>query len=277
MKVSLFNNFGAKNSSPVFESIAQGLSALGHTVCYHDNSADAAVIWSMLWTGRMRNNQQVYAEFANRPVIVAEVGMIQRNHTWKLGLGGTTYHNYPAQTEDSDRANKLGIQCREWRNTGSKILIACQRTDSQQWQGQPRLDIWLTETVNKIRQHSDRPIVVRTHPRGQAATISGCLIEKPQQIQHTYDDFDYQRSLSTSWAVVNYNSGPGSIAVINGVPAFVGKNSMAFPVANTDLSQIETPNKPDRTAWLNWLAHSEWTTDEIATGYPLQRLLNTLC
>ena len=84
MKISLFNNFGAKNSVPVFQAIAQGLVAQGHTVVYHDLTADVAVIWSMLWTGRMRPNQEVYEAFRRqgKPVIVAEVGMIQRGQIW---------------------------------------------------------------------------------------------------------------------------------------------------------------------------------------------------
>ena len=273
MKISLFNNFGAKNSVPVFEAIAQGLKRLGHQVVYHDSTADAAVIWSMLWTGRMRNNQQVYTEFAGRPVIVAEVGMLHRNHTWKLGLGGTNLQHYPQQIEDADRARKLGIVCRPWRSSGSNIVIACQRTDSQQWQLQPALNTWLAHTVARIRQYTDRPIVVRPHPRGQAVSITGCVVERPQPVQHTYDDFDYLRSLDNAWAVVNYNSGPGPVAVINGVPVFVDQSSLASPVGNLDLSSIETPSRPDREQWANWLAHSEWTVQEIATGEPLTRLL----
>lgn len=278
MRISLFNNFGAKNSAPVFQAIAQGLLAAGHSIVNHDNSADVAVIWSMLWTGRMRGNREVYHTFRSqgRPVIVAEVGMIQRNKTWKLGINGTGFANYPTHVDDGNRAVKLGIHCGAWRSAGSNIVIACQRTDSEQWSGQPTLTDWLSNTVHTIRQHTDRPIVIRPHPRGQAVNMPGYIIERPQQIYNTYDDFDYMKSLDNAWAVVNYNSGPGPQAVIAGVPAFVDSSSLASPVGNLDLKDIDCPARPDRTEWANWLAHSEWTTEEIATGYPLQRLLNTL-
>lgn len=278
MKISLFNNFGAKNSVPVFAAIEKGLHAIGHQVVHHSESADAAVIWSMLWQGRMRGNRSIYHTFrsSQRPVIVAEVGMINRNQTWKLGVNGTGFSNYPMHIDDDQRAVKLGIQCRPWRSAGSNIVIACQRTDSEQWQGQPLLTTWLSDTISTIRQYTDRPIVIRPHPRGQAVNMPGYIIERPQQIYNTYDDFDYMKSLDNAWAVVNYNSGPGPQAIIAGVPAFVDASSMASPVGNLDLSQIETPARPDRNEWVNWLAHSEWTTTEIATGYPLQRLLNTL-
>jgi hypothetical protein len=79
--------------------------------------------------------------------------------------------------------------------------------------------------------------------------------------------------LKTTWAVINHNSGPGSQAIINGVPAFVGASSLAAPVGNLDLSQIENPLRPDRTQWIEQLAHTEWTTAEIESGVPLKRLL----
>jgi hypothetical protein len=48
---------------------------------------------------------------------------------------------------------------------------------------------------------------------------------------------------------------------------------LAAPVANLDLAQIENPLRPDRTQWIEQLAHTEWTTAEIESGVPLQRLL----
>jgi hypothetical protein len=120
-----------------------------------------------------------------------------------------------------------------WTNAGYNIVIAAQRSDSEQWAGQPPTVAWLTETANTIRKYTDRPIVIRPHPRQRISDIPGCVIEMPRPIQGTYDSFDYDRCLSTAWAVVNHNSGPGSQAVLNGVPAFVDSSSLAAPVGNT--------------------------------------------
>jgi hypothetical protein len=167
----------------------------------------------------------------------------------------------------------LGIELQPWQTSGNNIVIACQRADSEQWQGQPALHQWLSQTVTTIKKHSDRPIVVRSHPRQRLQHIEGCVYETPQSVINTYDSFDFDRSLKNAWCVVNWNSGPGSQAVINGVPSFVGPTSLAAPVANIDLTQIENPLRPDRDQWLNHLAHTEWTTQEIATGLPLRSLL----
>ncbi len=274
MKISLFNNFGAKNSVPVFQAIAQGLVSQGHTVTYHDTTADAAVIWSMLWTGRMRPNQEVYDAFQRqgKPVIVAEVGMIQRGRTWKIGLNGTGIGSYNFDNLMPNRAAALGLSLRPWRS-GSNIVIAMQRHDSQQWAGLPGVNAWLANVVKQIKQYSDRPIIVRPHPRGTCPAPQGCLIDKPQMTQGTYDDFDFDRVLSTAHCVLNWNSGPGPQALIAGVPAFVGPESLASTIANWDLAQIENPPRPDRTAWLEQLAHTEWTVEEIRSGLPFTRLV----
>ena len=274
MKISLFNNFGAKNSVPVFQAIAQGLAAQGHTVVYHDPTADVAVIWSMLWSGRMRPNQEVYATFKRqgRPVIVAEIGMIQRGQTWKIGINGTGISSYNFDNLIPNRADNLNLKLQPWRN-GSNIVIAMQRQDSEQWHGQPPMNQWLESTVAEIRKHSDRPVVIRPHPRSGCNIPSGCLIDRPQFNAGSYDDFDFDRVLESAHCVVNWNSGPGPQAVIHGVPAFVGPSSLASPIANWNLSQIENPPRSERSVWLEQLAHTEWTVEEIKTGVPFTRLV----
>ena len=271
MKISLFDNYGAKNSVSVFAAIEQGLRAVGHQVVKHDVDADAAVIWSMLWNGRMRPNREVWQQFQGRPIIVAEVGMLRRDHTWKIGLGGTGINAYRFDNLIPNRARQLGLTLKPWRQ-GSNVVIAVQRTDSEQWRGQPPLQQWLQNTVDEIRKHTDRPIMIRPHPRGSAVMPAGCFLQKPNFTAGTYDSYDFDRGLDTAWCVVNWSSGPGPQSVIAGVPAFVGPDSLASPIANWDFSQIENPPRPDRTAWLDRLAHTEWTVEEIASGVPFTHL-----
>ena len=274
MKISLFNNFGALNSVPVFQAIAQGLVSQGHNVVYHDLTADAAVIWSMLWIGRMRPNQEVYETFRRqgKPVIVAEVGMIQRGQTWKIGINGTGINSYNFDNLIANRAASLGLGLKPWRS-GTNIVIAMQRHDSQQWTGLPNVNTWLASVVKEVKQYSHRPIVVRPHPRNACSIPSECLIDRPKVKSGTYDDFDFDRVLGTAHCVLNWNSGPGPQALMAGIPAFVGPASLASAIANWDLSQIENPPRPDRSVWLEQLAHTEWTVEEIKSGLPFSRLV----
>lgn len=274
MKISIFNKFGALNSQPVFEAFQAGLDQLGIDYDFHNETADIAVIWSMVWAGRMLPNQQVWQRFraAGKPVIVLEVGTIHRGKTWKVGLNGTGLNSFYYQNLDFDRAEKLNLQVRPWTQSGRHIVIATQRTDSEQWSGMPSANNWLSHVVNTVKSYTSRPIVVRSHPREKIIVPTGCLHYLPKKIVDSYDDYDFEKSIANAWAVINWNSGPGVKSVLAGVPAFVGASSLARPVANLRLSAIENPVRPDRTEWLIKLAHTEWTLEEIASGQPIERL-----
>ena len=41
---------------------------------------------------------------------------------------------------------------------------------------------------------------------------------------------------------------------------------MSYPVANTDLSKIESPDMPDRDQWLYDLGYANWSMHEVENG-----------
>lgn len=278
MRFGLFDKQAARNSTPVWQALRQGLDRLGMQHASQDTQADVAIIWSVLWAGRMRANRDVWKLFrdSGRPVIVAEVGMLDRGRTWKLGINGTGGEAIWGQGLDPNRPTQLGIQLDPWRDQGRDIVICLQRSDSHQWRDQPPVTQWLNQTIDCVRDHTSRSITVRCHPRQRISVPYGVSESVCRPVANTYDDFDFDQVLSGAWAVINWNSGPGVQAVLRGVPAFVGDTSLAAPVANLDLAQIETPSRPDRSNWLIDVCHTEWTCPEIATGYPLERLLRSL-
>lgn len=281
MNISIFNKFGALNSVPVFAAFQEGCKRHRIRVTEHNSAADVAVIWSQLWAGRMAPNRAVWQEFiaSGRPVIILEVGQLNRGVTWKMGINGVNARGWFGEGTESGRAKKLAVRLQPWHQ-GDHILIAMQRSDSEQWAGLLPPEKWLDNTVAKLREHTDRPIVVRPHPRQKLQPKMGIKFQTPVALRGTYDEFDFRSNLPRAWAVVNENSGPGSQAIMDGVPAFVGAYSMATPVANIDFSTIEKPLMPERAEWLEDLCHTEWTLGEISSGLPLGRLLgrlNTRC
>jgi len=274
MRISVFDQWGALNSRSVWQAFRNGAARLGHTVIDHDMTADVAVIWSLVWAGRMRPNQEVWRAFraTNRPVIVLEVGTLRRGHTWKMGVNGLGSRAYWGDGLDHQRPQQLGIDCRHWQTTGQDLVILMQRGDSEQWAGQLPVQQWLDRTVRDLRRYSDRPIRIRRHPRQVVQVPAGCTLDTPLRQPNTYDNFDLDRSLVNAWAVINHNSGAGVSAALQGVPVFCDSSSLAAPVANLDWKQINGPTQPNRDLWLVELCHTEWTTDEIATGDPLKRL-----
>jgi hypothetical protein len=282
MKFSLWTQNGALNSKPVFDAFRQGAISLGHTCTDNDLDSDVDVIWSVLWSGRMKENWTIWkrAQDRSKPVIVLEVGGLQRGTTWKIGLNGINRDAFFSESgNDNRRANQLGLTLSDWKiNKDGPIIICCQHDKSLQWANMPQLSTWITNTISTIRQHTDRPIVVRPHPRCSLPQFEinydNVLRQQPLKINGTYDNFDFK--YQHAWAVVNWSSNPAVEAVRNGIPVFVGPSSLAWPVGNHSLDNIENPLMPDRTQWLNDLAHTEWTIREISQGLPLAQLTNRL-
>ena len=134
MKFGLFTHNGALNSKPVFEAFANGVAHLGHEVVYNDINADVAVIWSVLWHGRMSANKNVWDTFIkqNKKVIVLEVGALFRGTTWKVGINGINKDaTFPKGNNNSDRATQFGLELKPWNTDGSKIVICTQHDKSQ--------------------------------------------------------------------------------------------------------------------------------------------------
>jgi hypothetical protein len=210
-----------------------------------------------------------------KPTIVLEVGGIRRGTTWKVGLNGISRDAYFGPVANSDsRANLLGLVLKPWRANGENILICGQHDKSLQWQGMPSMSQWVMNTIDTIQAHTNRLIVFRPHPRCPLPNIElefkNVIRQTPAKLISTYDDYDMQ--FNSAYATVSWSSNPGIHSILNGVPAFVGPASLAYDVANTDLSQIENPLMPDRQQWLNDYAHTEWTIQEISKGIPLNWL-----
>jgi hypothetical protein len=268
----------AKNSQPVMSAVLGCLQSRGIQTQANSWTADAAIIWSVLWNGRMAANQQVYQHYRAQglPVIVIEIGTLHRGVTWKVAVNNITADGYYGHQDhlDWDRPSKLGISLSTQSVLQPNIVVALQHTRSLQLQG---IDInnWLIDTVQHIRTHTDRPITVRPHPRCKFAPPSlpkDVVIESPKLLVQTYDSFDLHYNCH---AVVNFNSGPGVQAALAGVRPLVDATSLAAPVG-IDFAEIERPYQKDRESWLVQICHTEYTVEELAQGIWLNRIAPAL-
>lgn len=270
----LYREYGALNSSPVFDAFQQGIKHTGNSIV--DLDEDVAVIWSVLWKGRMHGNLSVYQArtTANKPTIIIEVGNLIRGKTWRISMHNVNRLGYFGNTTqlDCNRPATLGVtlkDCNTHRN--SEILITGQHEASLQWSGLPSTAEWVTNLVTQIRCYTDRPIKFRPHPRSNIS-VSNLAIDYPKKISGTYDDYNMNYNYH---CIINHNSGPTVQSAINGTPIICHSSSLAFPVSDI-VENIDNPVLLDRSAWFLELCHTEWTVDEIAAGIPLQRLIPTI-
>ena len=282
MKFNLWRQYGALNSSPVFDAFHSGANTLGHDVVVNGNDG-IDVIWSVLFNGRMGGNRDIWERNVrqSKPTIVLEVGGIKRGTTWKVAINGINRDAYFHENgKSNDRATQLGLQLKPWRNDGEYILICGQHDKSLQWKNMPRMSQWVMSKIEEIQKHTKRPIMFRPHPRCRLEAIEhqykNVFRQEPRHITGSYDDFDM--GFNNVYTTISHSSNPGIHSILEGVPAFVSSSSLAYDVANDIdfLHDIENPIRPDRQQWLNDYAWTEYTIEEISQGLPLKHLTSKL-
>jgi hypothetical protein len=250
----------ALNSGPVISAVMESLQTTGIQIKTSSYDADIAVIWSVLWHGRMIANQDVYRYYRSkgRPVVCIEVGALDRGRTWKLALNHVNaLGHYGHQIDlDPDRPKKLGISLKTNTLNHNRVLVAGQHNRSLQLEGVDQ-EAWYVQKINEVA--NGKQVVVRPHPRcpmDRSRFPKTVVWEQPCKLANTYDSFDMHWDFD---AVINYNSGPGIQATIAGVPAVVDFTSLAYNVI-------------DREQWLIEICHTEYTLEEIRQGTWVKRI-----
>lgn len=262
----------ALNAQAPMTAMLSALTRAGITPQANSMDSDAVLIWSVLWSGRMAANQAVYQHYRSlgRPVIVADIGALQRGMTWKVAVNNINARGYYGHLDqlDWDRPKKLGISLKTPTTTKPHIVIAAQHAKSEQTAGVD-LNQWVRDQIQCLKNVTDRPIHVRPHPRCQLDVSGlGVTIERPAKIPGTYDSFDLALDCH---AIVNYNSGPGIQAAIAGVRPVVDMTSLAYPVS-VGFADLEQPYSTNRDLWLAQISHTEYTLEELEQGLWLNRI-----
>ena len=155
------------------------------------------------------------------------------------------------------------MELRPWRTQGDHILICLQRDSGWSMKG---LDMhtWVRQTVHDIRQHSNRPIMIRCHPKApvnldDVLAMPGIAVSAPAST--------LRQNLQGAWATVFFNSSSCVASVLDGVPIFAqDADCVGWSVANADLADIEKPVTPDRSQWLWDLSAAHWTDEQSRQG-----------
>ena len=169
MKLEIWTEYGPLNSEPIFKAFIKSVKDMGDEVVLNKHTdSDVAVIWSVLWLGRMRNYKKIWQRYkqANKPIIVIEVGGLRRNKSFKIAINGVNRKaDFANQEVDDKRWPLFKHTLRPWQQRGQKIIILGQHNASEQWAGMPEMKTWLESQVQQIRKLTDRPIQIRPHPR----------------------------------------------------------------------------------------------------------------
>jgi hypothetical protein len=173
----------------------------------------------------------------------------------------------------------LNLSLKDYRTSGNHILLCLQRNEG--WSmGSVNIQDWAIDTINKIRQYADRPIIVRPHPGDRQSNIiltpghPQCRIPLSSNVRISTNK-SLLDDLKNCWAAVNYNSSPVVGAAIEGIPIFVADKikSQCAEIAN-DLENIENPTLYDRRRWVERISMFHWKFSELKDGSCWQHMRN---
>jgi hypothetical protein len=153
----------------------------------------------------------------------------------------------------SDRWNRLGIALKDRNAQGNTIVIVVPDDKPCTFYGIDR-EQWLESTLKTIKNHTDRPVVIRDRTASRRYRVAA-----------SFDEL-----LADAFATVTFNSIAATESVIAGVPAFaLAPSNAAAPISNTDLTKIDNPWWPDqdqRHQWACHLAYGQFHVNELING-----------
>jgi hypothetical protein len=166
-------------------------------------------------------------------------------------------------TRPDDRFRKFNKKFTPWKKDGRKILVAAPDEKPCKFYGVTKED-WVQQTVETIKQYTDRPVEVRERAAKRIDRIA------TDTLQSALDN--------DVFALVTFNSVAAIESVFHGIPAFtLAPANAASPVALQDLSQIDNPYYPDHDklyAWACHLAYGQFHVNELKDGSALKILEN---
>ena len=216
------------------------------------------------------------------------------DHHWRVSLyspmnnGNFLSDDSPADRWEAAKA-RWNVKSEPWRksNQTDPIMFVLQPKDNWSMNELDPID-WFKGVYDKLRPITDRKFIVRPHPNHVVA-MENRMKEFPEDVEvhigqkyfqgdeKKYYRFHFQEAITNCHAVVTHNSTASVDSCVRGIPTFVTSDlALCWPVANTDLNNIETPKYPGRQQWLHDLGYKLWSEKEIRDGTVFKRFKTKL-
>jgi len=193
---------------------------------------------------------------------------------------GIYFDNDPDPRRWQQISQDCGINLENTKHSGSNIVMCLQRNSG--WSmGRVGIVEWVLQTVEKIKQHSSRTIILRPHPGDKKATTTYLpqllqIFKGDQKVRISTQELPLDIELANAWAVVNHNSSAIVGPIIRGYHAFITdpQKSQCREVAHTDFSLLEKPKEFDRQRWLERISMFHWKFSELEDGSAWRHMRN---
>lgn len=234
-----------------------------------------------------------YISKQNKPVLVCESNLFRKNSYpitdercyYRLGWGHFLRSgNFNNTHSPPDRWNKIqqlqNLEVKQWRTWGEHIVIVLQKpgdsTLNSLYSVYGKYENWIEETIDKIRKHTNRKILIRPHLHTTKLNYKQFESkEKNVEISKVFKDRtkleggqSLEQDYKDAFAVVGYNSNSLVESTLEGIPTFpLSDESIVWDISNQNIQNIESPDTNiDRTQWCYDAGYMIWTKEEIANG-----------
>lgn len=198
----------------------------------------------------------------------------------RYSLGGPFYDRaeYGNKNSTANKWNEiqqhLNISMKPTRSVDGNVLICMQRDGGFAMKSLSPIE-WLENKIKEVRQHTNRPIVIRPHP-GKFDMTHFTKFQNPRNrisVIHP-EQSKLVDNLQSAHAAVFFNSSASVAAALEGVPVFVDDPSaVTWSVAHHNIAEIEKPVTFDRTQWINDLSTAHWSDADGSSGKIYQHFL----
>lgn len=267
MKIAVFTR-GSRTHSYIWEvAFLEGLRK-HRVICdlYSDNDQPQGIQCGVTWgIKRPKVSSHLQQIFADQ--LILERGYIGDRHRWTScgfnGLNGRADFLY--SHTNARRADLFRDALKPYKeNRGEYILIMGQvPTDASVFF--IGFHQWLSNTIQQLSSITDRPIFYRPHPLDKNPIIPNAKVLSG----------DLESAIHGAHCVVTLNSNSGVDSILAGIPTIsMDMGSMVYSITDHDLHSVVAPKTYDRTDWINNMAYTQWTLDEIRKGDTWDHLRN---
>lgn len=205
------------------------------------------------------------------------------NNEWRVGLNGFLNGEgiWPqlADTEANERLKEKEIVFPGWqKNENGHIVLALQLPGDASLRGTD-IGEWAWYTVQELRKHTDRKIIIRTHPLSSDRAYSDHLYNLIGRITYhkikniSYSDgatTDWEKDLKDCYCTVTYSSGFAIDSVMRGIPTIATDSAnFAYKVSTNLIAEVENLKRPDLKSMQKWLGNllaCQYSEEEMSNG-----------
>lgn len=179
---------------------------------------------------------------------------VTKNNFCRNSLG-----DYP-----DDRLKNFNVNIEDWKTKRGDSILVLPPTYAMSWFFNQYT--WLTDTVNEIKKHTDRPIIIRQKPFNPAINHR---THQPVKALPIIDENapSLEEDLLKAHCLVTFNSNSAIQALQKGIPVICNEQCSAYPLTNSlqDIENLTLHN--NRQQLFNTLSYSQFSEEEIKTKF----------